>query len=168
MSHGQVAVVDLLTGELQRAVAARGPSRPASFGQRGPAVFERHRVDRVAQVLHRLLVGEDDAAIATDRFVGAGLLGMPVRVDQRVDAVRGELPDADVPTSEDAYRCENGQKMAGPGCTVRPPSCEHMTSQAVPKLPGVTYRVLTVDDEMGIVLAAPGLRSRARAARPAT
>jgi hypothetical protein len=57
----------------------------------------------------------------------------------------------DVPMSDDAYRFENGQKMAGPGCTFRPPSCENMKSQAVPKLPGVTYRVVGVDEEMGIV-----------------
>ena len=94
VGRGQVAVVDLLAGELQRAVTARGPIRSGSLGQRGPAAFERHRVDRVAQVHPRLLVGEDDAAIATDRFVGAGLLGMPVRVDQRVDAaVAGRVPD---------------------------------------------------------------------------
>ena len=84
--RGHVAVVDLLAGELHRAVTARGLSRSGSFGQRGPAAFERHRVDGVAQVHPRLLVREDDAAAATDRFVGAGLLGMPVRVDQRVDA----------------------------------------------------------------------------------
>jgi len=56
-----------------------------------------------------------------------------------------------VPITDGAYRFENGQKMAGPGCTFRPPSCENMKSQAVPKLPGVTYRVVAVDEEMGIV-----------------
>jgi hypothetical protein len=57
----------------------------------------------------------------------------------------------DVPMSDDAYRFENGQKMAGPGCTFRPPSCENMKAQAVPKLPGVKYRVVAVDEEMGVV-----------------
>jgi len=57
----------------------------------------------------------------------------------------------DVPMSDDAYRFENGRKMAGPGCTFQPPSCENMKSQTVPKLPGVTYRVVAVDEEMGIV-----------------
>jgi hypothetical protein len=57
----------------------------------------------------------------------------------------------DVPMSDDAYRFENGQKMAGPGCTFRPPSCENMKAQAIPKLPGVTYRVVAVDEEMGVV-----------------
>ena len=57
----------------------------------------------------------------------------------------------DVPMSTDAYRFENGQKMAGPGCTFRPPSCENMKGQAIPTLAGLTYRVVAVDEEMGIV-----------------
>src|SRR5215510_8680147 len=63
----------------------------------------------------------------------------------------GSFLNPDVPMSSDAYRFENGQKMAGPGCTFRPPSCENMKGQAVPKLPGLTYRVAAVDEEMGIV-----------------
>jgi hypothetical protein len=63
----------------------------------------------------------------------------------------GSFVMPDVPMSSDAYRFENGQKMAGPGCTFRPPSCEDMKNQAIPKLPGVTYRVVAVDEEMGVV-----------------
>lgn len=63
----------------------------------------------------------------------------------------GSFLNPDVPMSADAYRFENGQKMAGPGCTFRPPGCENMKSQAVPKLPGLTYIVVAVDEEMGIV-----------------
>jgi len=63
----------------------------------------------------------------------------------------GSFLNPDVPMSSDAYRFENGQKMAGPGCTFRPPSCENMKSQAVPKLPGLTYSVVAVDEEMGVV-----------------
>ncbi len=63
----------------------------------------------------------------------------------------GSFVMPDVPMSSDAYRFENGQKMAGPGCTFRPPSCENMKAQTVPKLPGVTYRVVAVDEEMGVV-----------------
>jgi hypothetical protein len=63
----------------------------------------------------------------------------------------GSFLNPDVPMSDDAYRFENGQKMAGPGCTFRPPSCENMKSQAVPKLAGLTYSVVAVDEEMGIV-----------------
>ena len=64
----------------------------------------------------------------------------------------GSFVNPDVPMSNDAYRFENGQKMAGPGCVFRPPSCEDMKGQAVPKLPGLTYRVVAVDEEMGAVL----------------
>ena len=63
----------------------------------------------------------------------------------------GSFVMPDVPMSSDAYRFENGQKMAGPGCMFRPPSCEDMKNQAIPKLPGVTYRVAAVDEEMGVV-----------------
>jgi hypothetical protein len=63
----------------------------------------------------------------------------------------GSFLTPDVPISSDAYRFENGQKMAGPGCTFRPPSCEHMKSQQIPKLAGLTHRVVAVDEEMGIV-----------------
>jgi hypothetical protein len=63
----------------------------------------------------------------------------------------GSFVMPDVPMSSDAYRFENGRKMAGPGCTFQPPSCEDMKHQAVPKLPDVTYRVVAVDEEMGVV-----------------
>src|SRR4029434_10593497 len=49
-------------------------------------------------------------------------------------AGRFVMPDARM--SSDAYRFENGQKMAGPGCTFRPPSCEDMKNQTIPKLAG--------------------------------
>ena len=58
----------------------------AAWGRAGRRPLNVDGGDRVTQVHPRLLVGEDDAAILTDRFVGACLLGMPVRVDQRVDA----------------------------------------------------------------------------------
>jgi len=64
----------------------------------------------------------------------------------------GSFLNPDVPMSGDAYRFENGQKMAGPGCVFQPPSCENMKAQRVPKLPGLTYRVVAVDEEMGAVL----------------
>jgi hypothetical protein len=63
----------------------------------------------------------------------------------------GSFLTPDVPMASDAYRVENGQKMAGPGCTFRPPSCEDMKRQQIPTLAGITYRVVAVDEEMGIV-----------------
>ena len=63
----------------------------------------------------------------------------------------GSFLTPDVPMSSDAYRIENGRRMAGPGCTFQPPSCEDMKRQQIPTLPGLTYRVVAVDEEMGIV-----------------
>jgi hypothetical protein len=51
-----------------------------------------------------------------------------------------------------AYRFENGRRMAGPGCTFRPPSCEDIQGQKIPTLAQLTYRVAAVDEEQGIVL----------------
>ena len=64
----------------------------------------------------------------------------------------GSFLNPDVPMSDDAYRFENGMKMAGPGCVFQPPSCQNMKAQKIPRLPGLTYRVVTVDEEMGTVL----------------
>ncbi|HUO66592.1 MAG TPA: hypothetical protein VMV37_03600, partial [Gammaproteobacteria bacterium] len=36
----------------------------------------------------------------------------------------GSFEKSDAPFAKDAYRLENGVKMAGPGCTFQPPSCE--------------------------------------------
>ena len=48
----------------------------------------------------------------------------------------GSFETADVPFAPGAYRFENGVRMAGPGCTFQPPSCENMRSQRLPTLPG--------------------------------
>jgi hypothetical protein len=52
----------------------------------------------------------------------------------------------------DAYRFENGVRMAGPGCTFRPPSCENMRGQQLPTLAGIQASVVAVDEENGTVL----------------
>jgi hypothetical protein len=64
----------------------------------------------------------------------------------------GSFVTSDVPFAPGAYRLENGVKMAGPGCTFQPPSCEAMKTQTIPKLPGVKERVIAVDEENGLVL----------------
>jgi hypothetical protein len=51
----------------------------------------------------------------------------------------------------DAYRFENGRRMAGPGCTFMPPSCVDIQKQRIPTLSEITYRVAAVDEEQGIV-----------------
>ena len=63
----------------------------------------------------------------------------------------GSFVTVDAPFASDAYRFENGQRMAGPGCTFRP-DCVDIKSQKVPTLAGIVYRVAAVDEDLGIVL----------------
>jgi hypothetical protein len=64
----------------------------------------------------------------------------------------GSFITADVPMAPDAYRFENGVRMAGPGCTFQPPSCENMRTQRIPTLPDMKQRLVAVDEELGIVV----------------
>ena len=64
----------------------------------------------------------------------------------------GSFEKSDVPFAPDAYRFENGVRMAGPGCTFRPPSCENMRGQQLPTLAGIQASVVAVDEESGTVL----------------
>lgn len=62
----------------------------------------------------------------------------------------GSFVKVDSPMAEDAYRYENGQLMAGPECTFFP-GCKNMKKQGLPLLAGIKYRLLAVDEEMGVV-----------------
>lgn len=64
----------------------------------------------------------------------------------------GSFETSDVPFAPTAYRLENGVRMAGPGCTFRPPSCENMRSQQIPRLAGIEAEVVAVDEQNGTVL----------------
>jgi hypothetical protein len=64
----------------------------------------------------------------------------------------GSFEKSDVPFAPGAYRLENGVRMAGPGCTFRPPSCENMRAQQIPTLAGIAAHVVAVDEENGTVL----------------
>jgi hypothetical protein len=63
----------------------------------------------------------------------------------------GSFITVDAPFASDAYRFENGQLMAGPGCTFLP-GCENIKTQKIPTLSHVSYRVAAVDEDLGIVL----------------
>ena len=52
--------------------------------------------------------------------------------------------------SEQAYRFENGQLMAGPGCSFFP-GCDKIREQRLPTLAGIKAQVAAVDEEQGIV-----------------
>ena len=62
----------------------------------------------------------------------------------------GSFVKVDSPMLEEAYRYENGQLMAGPGCTFFP-GCDVMKTQAIPTLSEITHRVIAVDEELGVV-----------------
>jgi hypothetical protein len=62
----------------------------------------------------------------------------------------GSFVKSDSPMRSDAYRFENGQLMAGPGCTFFK-GCENMKTQMIPTLSKITYRVMAVDEELGVV-----------------
>ena len=64
----------------------------------------------------------------------------------------GSFEKSDVPFAPDAYRLENGVRMAGPGCTFRPPSCENMRGQQLSTLAGIVAHVVAVDEQNGTVL----------------
>jgi hypothetical protein len=81
----------------------------------------------------------------------------------RADAIRlaefypagleiGSFVTVNAPFAADAYRFENGRLMAGKGCAFRPPSCEDIKGQEITKHPGLSYRVVAVDEELGITL----------------
>ena len=62
----------------------------------------------------------------------------------------GSFVKVDSPMAPDAYRFENGQLMAGPGCTFFK-GCDNMKTQMIPTLSGITHRVMAVDEELGVV-----------------
>jgi hypothetical protein len=63
----------------------------------------------------------------------------------------GSFVKADSPMAPDAYRFENGQLMAGPGCTFFK-GCENMKTQMIPTLSAITHRVVAMDEELGVVV----------------
>jgi hypothetical protein len=62
----------------------------------------------------------------------------------------GSFVKVDSPMAPDAYRFENGQLMAGPGCTFFK-GCDNMKTQMIPTLSKITQRVIAVDEELGVV-----------------
>lgn len=62
----------------------------------------------------------------------------------------GNFVTVDAPFAADAYRIENGVRTAGAGCARA--GCENLKTQKIMEHPGITTRVLAVDEELGIVL----------------
>ena len=87
----------------------------------------------------------------------------PAKRSSRAEAIRlaefypagleiGSFVKVNAPFASDAYRFENGRLMAGKGCTLNPPSCEDIKGQAISTHPGLSYRVVAVDEALGITL----------------
>ena len=64
----------------------------------------------------------------------------------------GSFVSVNAPFATAAYRFENGRLMAGKGCTLSPPSCEDIKGQKISTHQGLHYRVVAVDEELGITL----------------
>jgi hypothetical protein len=62
----------------------------------------------------------------------------------------GDFVKVDAPFAADAYRLENGAIMAGVGCARA--GCEDIKAQKIMEHPGLTTRVVAVDEELGITL----------------
>ena len=62
----------------------------------------------------------------------------------------GSFVTVDAPFAPDAYRFENGGRMAGPGCSRA--GCENIKTQNIIAHPDLTSSVVAVDEELGIVL----------------
>jgi hypothetical protein len=62
----------------------------------------------------------------------------------------GSFVQVDAPFAPDAYRIENGVHTAGPGCTRA--GCENIKTQHIIEHPGITTRVIAVDEPLGLVL----------------
>lgn len=62
----------------------------------------------------------------------------------------GSFTSVDAPFAPDAYRIENGRITAGAGCGRA--GCENIKTQRIIEHPGITTRVVAVDEELGIVL----------------
>ncbi len=62
----------------------------------------------------------------------------------------GSFATVDAPFASDAYRIENGARTAGAGCARA--GCENLKTQKIMEHPGITTRVVAVDEDLGIVL----------------
>ena len=101
--------------------------------------------DNLRQVSQAMLLRPDPAQLNTR----AEMIEIASRYPAGLKA--GSFVTADVPFASDAYRFENGQLMAGPGCTFFP-DCTDIKKQRIPTLAGITWKVGAVDEVRGIVL----------------
>jgi len=102
-------------------------------------------------------------AIGSLQTPGPAMSAAPERAQlmPRVEAIKtamfypaglkiGSFVKVDAPFAPDAYRIENGVRSAGAGCARA--GCQDIKAQTIMEHPGITTRVIAVDEELGIVL----------------
>jgi hypothetical protein len=121
---------------------------------------------RIAEAETMVVRNRAEGAIFRPEALKSASPAMTLRPDKaqlntREDAIRiaalypaglraGSFVSVAAPFAADAYRFENGQLMAGPGCKFIA-GCDNIKTQRIPKLEKTTYRLAAVDEEMGIV-----------------
>lgn len=85
---------------------------------------------------------------AGQRNTRAEMIGLAMRYPAGLKV--GSFVTSDARFGPEAYRFENGQLMAGRGCTFLA-GCDNIREQRLPTLAGITARVAGVDEEQGIV-----------------
>jgi hypothetical protein len=75
----------------------------------------------------------------------------PHRHDVPRGSARGQLHESRRADVERRVSFRERAEDGRPWLHLSSPGCENMKAQAVPKLPGLTYRVAAVDEEMGVV-----------------
>ncbi len=126
MGGRQVAVGDGLAREVELA-GVEGRLRRARFGRQGlDHAGVEGRMAVAAEIKARHFMGDDHAARLAHRFVAADLLGMPVGVDQGLDAVGlqgagnrleqgGRLGRGTAVDQQHAVRARQGDDVAAAG-----------------------------------------------------
>jgi hypothetical protein len=79
------------------------------------------------------------------------MAAMAVKYPESFKLQNGTFAKGGVPFVKKAYRLENGQLMAGPGCTFFS-GCDDIRTQGLPSLPKMLHQVALVDEQAGIVL----------------
>jgi hypothetical protein len=161
-------LLDAATGVAGMHAVLEEATRPVLFVLRLRLV--QHRITEIETVVTRN-AAEGDNIFAADNLRAASPamnLALPQR-DSREAILRvadsyarglkaGSFVQSDTPFSSDAYRLENGARMAGPGCVLGARCADIKTGFLRPN-PNLSYRVLGVDEEAGIAWLALNFRS---------
>jgi len=107
---------------------------------------------------------KEGALFVLDTLQNPGPMSMPLEKSQQTPREQliktalfypaglkiGSFAKVDAPFAPDAYRFENGARMAGKGCSRA--GCEDIRNQKIMEHPGILTRVVAVDEDTGVVL----------------